>query len=104
VDAAVGSVMAALDARTTGVRTAPSGGAAGPLLVAAVTARSLPDLASRLRTALAREGITVGSIGIAAAGLHHVATLEIAGSARPALEAATRALGAQLSIVSGETA
>lgn len=92
--------MDALDARTSGSPPAPSDAGSGTLLVAAVTARSVPDLASRLRTALARDGVTVGSIGIAAAGLHHVATLEIAPSARPALEAATRALGAQLSIVS----
>ena len=72
------------------------------MLVAAVTARSVPDLASRLRSALGREGISVGSIGIATAGLHHVATLEIASGARPALESAARALGAQLSIVSGD--
>jgi hypothetical protein len=100
VDAAVGSVMAALDARSSGAPAANPGASAGPTLVAAVTARSLPDLASRLRAALGREGVTVGSIGIAAAGLHHVATLEIASSARPALEAAARALGAQASIVS----
>ena len=79
-------------------------GAPATMLVAAVTARSIPDLASRLRSALGREGLTVGSIGIAAAGLHHVATLEIPASGRPALEAACRALGAQLSIVSGERA
>ena len=98
VDAAVGSVIAALDARSGG---SPSAGAGpGPMLVAAVTARSVPDLASRLRSALGREGVTVGSIGIAAAGLHHVATLEIASASRPALEAAARALGAQVSIVS----
>jgi hypothetical protein len=100
VDAAVGSVMAALDARSSGAPAANPGASAGPTLVAAVTARLLPDLASRLRAALGREGVTVGSIGIAAAGLHHVATLEIASSARPALEAAARALGAQASIVS----
>jgi hypothetical protein len=100
VDAAVGSVMAALDARSSGAPAASPGASAGPTLVAAVTARSLPDLASRLRAALGREGVTVGSIGIAAAGVHHVATLEIASSARPALEAADRALGAQASIVS----
>jgi hypothetical protein len=100
VDAAVGSVMAALDARSSGAPAASPGASAGPTLVAAVTARSLPDLASRLRAALGREGVTVGSIGIAAAGLHHVATLEIASSARPALEAAARALGGQASIVS----
>lgn len=105
VDAAVGSVFGALESRRA-ARGAPhaSGSAPdttpAPTLVAAVTARSLPDLASRLRAALAREGVTVGPIGIAAAGLHHVATLEIAGSARQALEASARALGAQLSIVS----
>jgi hypothetical protein len=100
VDAAVGSVMAALDARTGAAAVANPGAAAGPTLVAAVTARSVPDLASRLRAALGREGVSVGSIGIAAAGLHHVATLEIASASRPALEAAARALGAQVSIVS----
>jgi hypothetical protein len=100
VDAAVGSVMAALDARVGGVPEAKAGAGSAPMLVAAVTARSLPDLASRLRAALGREGITVGPIGIAASGLHHVATLEIAGPARPALESAARALGAQVSIVS----
>lgn len=98
VDAAVGSVMAALDARSGGSPSAGAGPA--PMLVAAVTARSVPDLASRLRAALGREGVTAGSIGIAAAGLHHVATLEVARAARPALEAAARALGAQVSIVS----
>ena len=100
VDAAVGSVMAAIDARTGGAATAAPDVGSGTMLVAAVTARSLPDLASRLRSALGRDGVSVGSIGIAAAGLHHVATLEIASAARPALEAAVRALGAQLSIVS----
>lgn len=95
VDSAVGSVLAALDARTG----SSEGRAAEPTLVAAVTARSMPDLASRLRSTLSRDGVSIGSIGIAAAGLHHVATLEIAASARPALERAAAALGGQLSIV-----
>jgi len=86
VESAVGSVFTALEQR---------GSVPG-------TARSLPDLASRLRSALAREGVTVGSIGIAVSGLHNVATLEIASAARPALEAAARTLGAQLSIVAGD--
>ena len=108
VDAAVNSVIGALESRREAGDDMPSSGsaavtAAAPALVAAVTARSLPDLASRLRAALAREGVTVGPIGIAAAGLHYVATLEIASSGRPALETAARALGAQLSIV-GEAA
>ena len=107
VESAVTSVLSALEQRergTPGVPARPSESAGGTMLVAAVTARSLPDLASRLRAALAREGVSVGSIGIAASGLHNVATLEIASAARPALEAATRTLGAQLSIVSGDAA
>ena len=92
-------MLAALDARTGGANAAED----PPSLVAAVTARSLPDLASRLRLALGREGVSVGAIGIAAAGLHHVATLEISAASKPGLENACRALGAQLSIVSGES-
>ena len=92
--------MSAIDARTGTPGGAQPDNGTGGMLVAAVTARSLPDLASRLRAALGRDGVSVGSIGIAAAGLHHVATLQIASSARPALETAARALGAQLSIVS----
>ncbi len=108
VDAAVGSVFGALESRraASGGRQASGStpdSAPAPILVAAVTARSLPDLASRLRAALAREGVTAGPIGIAAAGLHHVATLEIVGADRQALEVAARTLGAPLSIV-GEVA
>jgi hypothetical protein len=83
---------------------ATGAGRADPALVAAVTARSVPDLASRLRSALARDGITVGPIGIAAAGSHHVATLELPGAARAALERAVVALGGQLSIVGEDDA
>jgi hypothetical protein len=98
VDSAVGSVLAALDARGAGTEVR----SAQPTLVAAVSARSMPDLASRLRSALARDGVSVGAIGIAAAGLHHVATLEIPDSIRPALERVAAALGGQVSIVSGD--
>lgn len=96
VDAAVGSVLAALD-------RAPAGGAPPRgELVAAVTARSIPDLASRLRGALAGAGVEVGAIGIAASGYHHVATLRIPAAARPQLESAARALGATVSVVDEE--
>ncbi|NUS97666.1 MAG: hypothetical protein HOQ11_09715, partial [Gemmatimonadaceae bacterium] len=71
IDAAVGSVLGALD-RASSVRPAAEG-----VLVAAVTTRSMPDLASRLRGALARAGVEVGPIGIAASGFHHVATLRL---------------------------
>ena len=108
VDAAVDSVLGALESRReAGADMQSSGSAAvtvaAPALIAAVTARSLPDLASRLRAALDREGVTVGPIGIAAAGLHYVATLELAGSARQALATAATALGAQFSIVGEAT-
>jgi hypothetical protein len=100
VDATVATVLSAIDARTgSTAETRIDAPNSGPLLVAAVTARSLPDLASRLRGELARDGVMVGPIGLAAAGLHHVATLEIPHSARTALERATAALGGQLSIV-----
>lgn len=96
VDAAVGSVLAALDRAPT---AAPG---TGGELVAAVTARSVPDLASRLRAALAGSGVEVGPIGIAASGFHHVATLRIPAAARPQLESAARALGASVSVVDDE--
>lgn len=109
MDAAVGSVVSALEARgavseASAVTGATQAVDAGPAFVAAVTARSVPDLASRLRSALARDGITIGEIGIAAAGLHHVATLELPVSARASLERAVAALGGQLSVVSGGAA
>jgi hypothetical protein len=105
VDSTVASVLDALDARGAGTDGRLGAGAADDRpLVAAVTARSMPDLASRLRAALSREGVAIGSIGIAAAGLHHVATLQIPGASRAALERAAAALGAQLSIVGGEDA
>ena len=107
VDATVASVLSALDARgasPTADADIPPRESAGPALVAAVTARSLPDLASRLRSALARDGVALSSIGIAAAGLHHVATFEVPASARGALERAVAALGGQLSIVSEDAA
>lgn len=96
VDAAVGSVLAALE-RAPAALPASSG-----TMVAAVTARSMPDLASRLRGALAREGVQLGEIGIASSGLHNVATVRIAASARPKLESAAGSLGASVSVVSEE--
>ena len=96
VDAAVGSVLAALE-RAPAVVPARSG-----TMVAAVTARSMPDLASRLRGALAREGVELGEIGIASSGLHNVATVCVAPSARAQLEKAVAALGASVSVVSDE--
>ena len=70
--------------------------------MAAVTARSMPDLASRLRGALARAGVETGAIGIAASGFHHVATLRVPAGARATLEDIARALGATVSIVGEE--
>jgi hypothetical protein len=54
--------------------------------VVAVTARSLPDLASRLRRDLEQEGVVILDIGIGSAGQHTVVTLRLHASARPAME------------------
>jgi hypothetical protein len=99
VDAAVGSVLAALARDERAASTAPAGE-----LVAAVTAGSMPDLASRLRAALGRAGVSVGPIGIAAAGLHHVATLRLPAAARAQLDAAAATLGATVSVVTEDGA
>ncbi|HEX2781205.1 MAG TPA: ACT domain-containing protein [Gemmatimonadaceae bacterium] len=97
VDAAVGSVLAALEREVPAPRPAEAS-STGTLLVA-VTARSMPDLASRLRGALSRAGVQVGDIGIASSGLHSVATLRVSASARPQLETAAGALGATMTVV-----
>jgi hypothetical protein len=85
VDDAVGRVVAALDApadRPAAVEGAGNGGQ----LLAALSARSTPDLASRVRRELEREGLVVDALGHGSAGQHTVVTLRLPASARPALE------------------
>ena len=90
VEAAVARVVDALD--TTGV-------AKPPTVVAALTARSTPDLASRVRQALRAEGVADLEVGIATAGQHTVVTVRVPDAARGALERAAAKIGASLSIL-----
>src|SRR5437764_681884 len=78
------------EARSPTTRTDPS-------LLAAVSARSTPDLASRLRGALEQAGVAVDRIGLGAAGQHTVVTLYLPPSARATLE--TLAARARYSVV-----
>src|SRR5687768_15761232 len=73
IEAAVDGVIAALGNRTApGAPTAVGAGprAVAPMpdtrsMIAALSGLSAPDLASRLRAALARDGIRVAALGIA---------------------------------------
>jgi hypothetical protein len=76
VEEAVRRVLAAL----------PSSASAEPQCIAALTARSLPDLASRVRKDLAQEGVVIQEIGIGSAGQHTVVVLRLPATSRPALE------------------
>ncbi len=93
IEAAVDGVIAAL-----GDRTAPASHSAthgtpasatvpdGRTMIAALSGQSAPDLGSRLRAALARDGIRVAALGVATRGRHTVVTLRLPASARQALE------------------
>jgi hypothetical protein len=103
VDGAVDKVLGALSEAQDG----PAPGASRPvgsLVVAAVTGRSVPDLASRVRAALAKEGVAVGAIGSATAGNHNVVTLSVDGPARAALERVADVLKVSVTFVAGEGA
>lgn len=98
IEAAVDGVVAALGSRSAGAapsRTDATPGAMpdgptamldGPTMIAALSGQSAPDLGSRLRAALARDGVRVAALGIATRGRHTVVTLRIPASARQALE------------------
>ncbi len=82
VEDAVSRVVANLGARTRGERSVP----VRPVLLAALAARSSPDLASRLRRDLERDGVVIEEMGWGTAGQHTVVTLRVASDARTALE------------------
>lgn len=86
VERVVGRVLASLE-ESAAVGTAA---ADEQSVMVAVTARSLPDLASRLRRDLEREGVVIQNIGIGSAGQHTVVTMRLPGSARAALERVTQ--------------
>ena len=102
VDGAVDKVLGALsEARD---EAAPGASRPEGSVVAAVTGRSVPDLASRVRGALAKEGVAVGAIGSATAGNHNVVTLSVDGPARAALERVADMLKVSVTFVPGEGA
>jgi hypothetical protein len=70
-------------------------GAERPVTVVAVCADSMPDLASRLRRALAERGASIGELGSATEGRHTVVTLEIENGKTEALQRAVAQLGAR---------
>ena len=107
VDAAVARVLDALP--PSALESSPASAAVatpstGGTILVAVTARSVPDLGSRLRAALVRDGIDPGVIGLATAGNHNVATFRIAASSREATARAATALGYAMTIVSEDAA
>jgi hypothetical protein len=103
VDRAVDNVLGALSAAQD--MPAPSASRpSGQLVLAALTGRSVPDLASRVRAALVQEGVTVGAIGSATAGNHNVVTLSVDEPARAAVERVASALKVSLTFVSEEAA
>ena len=92
VESAVARVVDALGT------AAPSPAASGET-IAAFTARSAPDLASRVRKAIRAEGVTELQLGIATAGQHTVVTVRVSSAASPALDRVAKALGASLSVL-----
>lgn len=103
VERAVDKVLVALSS----AETAPAPSASrpqAPSVLAALTGRSIPDLASRVRAALVTEGVQVGAIGSAAAGNHNVVTLSVDEPSRAALERVAEALKLSLTFVPEEGA
>jgi hypothetical protein len=92
IEAAVDGVVAALGHRSgpavspASASRAPAPVPDGATMIAALSGHSAPDLGSRLRAALARDGIRVAALGIATRGRHTVVTLRLPAAARQALE------------------
>lgn len=97
VDATVDRVVSALDAGDT--MPSSVGSASPPMILAAVSARSTPDLASRVRAALEREGVRDVELGRGSAGRHAVVTLRLPADSRVALERIAARDGFSLSLL-----
>ena len=87
---AVDRVASALASRDEGT-VAPTPGA-----IVAVSADSMPDLASRLRGALAAHGGSIGELGSATEGRHTVVTLLLGRDQEGIVEKAATDLGARM--------
>jgi hypothetical protein len=57
-----------------------------PTIVAAISARSVPDLGSRVRRDLERDAVVIEEMGLGTAGQHTVVTVRVSASARAALQ------------------
>jgi hypothetical protein len=91
IEGAVDRVLAALPADLGRSDASPR--------LAVLSALSAPDLASRARRLLEREGISVLDIGTGTAGRHTVVSLRVPGGATASLERIATQLGASLSVL-----
>ncbi len=96
VATAVDAVLAGL-ARAEDSPRAPVANA-GATVVVTFTARSAPDLASRVRKALTAAGVALLELGAATAGRHTVVTARVPAAARALLDGAAASAGAALSV------
>ena len=69
-----------------------------PAMLAAFTARSAPDLASRVRRGCEQAGVRVLAAGSATSGRHTVVTARVPVASRAALDGVAIAVGAALSV------
>ena len=98
IDAAVDQVVAALPSGA-GSGASPDRGAE---VVATFSAVSAPDLASRVRSALGEDGVSVLGLGSATSGRHTVVTV-LARGEEPALGRAAARAGAMLSVIPADS-
>ena len=99
VDAVVDALPAAvIDGTAASASTSPSDGGVAEVVLA-VTAVSVPDLASRVRRTLDTAGIRVSDAATATAGRHTVVTIRVRADARAATEQAAAAAGWKVSLV-----
>jgi hypothetical protein len=96
IERAVDAVVDALPRETAGASRSE--------LIAALSARSVPDLGSRVRAALQKEGVGSIEVAVASAGQHNVVTLRFPSTARDAVTRIAGQLNASLTILDGESA
>jgi len=100
IERAVDAVVAALPAeRTTAVR-----GDGEPEIIVTLSARSVPDLGSRVRAALKNEGVAVSEVAVASAGQHTVVTLRAPASARDGIARVADGQSASFTVIDAESA
>ena len=99
IERAVDAVVAALPA------SARADGAAGqPEVIVTLSARSVPDLGSRVRAVLLKEGITVADVAVATAGQHTVVTLRAPAAAREKISRIAEAQKASFTLIDADAA